>query len=221
MNIWITGTRRVRIPVLPSSYEITSQENDTIVTVIGIGDVVLRGKRGLQEVTFSSFFPSRYDPGYCQTTNLRSPREYIDIIESMKRAGPVKLTISGVLTGRYRIIDFPHGEDSGNGDVQYSLTFREYRAPSVQQSSVTAASENDAELLMLLSDNQDAAEGGETRTTKDQEMKQQVLVKAGDCLSSIARRLTGTADWRSIYEKNKEQIGDNPNDITEGMWLNV
>ena len=220
MNIWITGSRRVKIPVLPPSYEITSQENDTVVNVIGVGDVVLRGKRGLTEVTFSSFFPRRYDAGYCRTSSLKSPREYVDLIEGMKRSGPVKLTISGILTGRYRIIDFPHGEDNGTGDIAYTLTFREYRVPSAQQSQVTAAS-NVELITKLFPDGEDAAEGGEMRTTRAAAVSQKVMVKAGDCLSSIARRLTGDADWRPIYEKNREVIGDNPNNVTEGMWLSI
>jgi len=220
MDIWINGGRRVRIPVLPPGYDVSSKENDTIVNVIGVGEVVLRGKRSLQEVSFSSFFPRRYDASYCRTSSLRSPREYVDMIEKMKRNGPVKLTISGMLNGRYRITDFQHGEDDGTGDVHYTLTFREYRAPSAQQSSVTADT-GDAVLVQTLADSTDATEGGEARVTKEPESGTRYLVKSGDCLSSIARRLTGSADWSALYEKNKDVIGGNPNLIYEGMWLTV
>ena len=223
MDIWIKGTRRIRIPVLPSSYSISSQENDTVVNVIGLGEVVLRGQRSLQEVSFSSFFPRRYDASYCQTSSLRSPREYCDIIESMKRSGPVKLTISGILNGRYRITEFTHGEPDGTGDIEYTLTLREYRAPSAQQSSVVAASSvevsGEKPITDTLADSTDATEGGETRTTKMVASAKQYVVKAGDCVSSIARRLYGDNNWQQLYEKNKDVIGSNPVELTEGTYL--
>lgn len=220
MDIYITGARRIKIPVLPPSYQITSQENDTIVNVIGVGDVVLTGKRGLQEVSFSSFFPRRYDASYCRTSSLRTPREYIDIIENMKRSGPVKLSISGILDGRFRIIDFPHGEDDGTGNVAYSLTFREYRAPSAQQSAVTS-SEDTAVFVAMLADATDAAEGGEQRTQKQPEAGITVKPKPGESLSATARRYTGSTNYELIYKMNKDVIGDNPNAVTEGMWLSI
>ncbi|MBQ0079696.1 MAG: LysM peptidoglycan-binding domain-containing protein [Eubacterium sp.] len=48
---------------------------------------------------------------------------------------------------------------------------------------------------------------------------QNYTVKAGDTLASIARRLTGSADYSAIYEQNKDLIGSNPNNITAGLVL--
>lgn len=44
-------------------------------------------------------------------------------------------------------------------------------------------------------------------------------VREGDTLSAIARKMTGSADYRAIYEQNKSTIGDSPNKITAGMAL--
>lgn len=56
------------------------------------------------------------------------------------------------------------------------------------------------------------------RVTKEVQAQTYVVHK-GDCLSAIARRLTGSADYSAIYEQNKDVIGDNPNNLTAGMEL--
>ena len=127
----------MRIPVLPSEYSVSSTQNNTVVNVIGLGDVVLKGKRGLRSISFSSFFPMRYDAGYCEYSSIKSPRTYVDLIEKMKRAGTVKLIITGTpINFRCTIESFDWGENDGTGDITYTLTFQEYRAPSASTSSV-------------------------------------------------------------------------------------
>ena len=50
---------------------------------------------------------------------------------------------------------------------------------------------------------------------------QSYTVKQYDSLAAIARRLTGSADYSAIYEQNKDAIGDNPNNLTVGMVLQI
>ena len=45
------------------------------------------------------------------------------------------------------------------------------------------------------------------------------VVKKGDTLSSIANKY-GT-DWQSLYQKNKDVIGNNPNLIKPGQILKI
>ncbi len=44
-------------------------------------------------------------------------------------------------------------------------------------------------------------------------------VHENECLGEIVRKLTGTANWQSVYELNKETIGSNPNYLEKGMIL--
>lgn len=138
MELWLKGNgRRVRIPVLPPEYKVTSNQNNTTVNVIGLGEVTLKGKRGLQEITFSSFFPHAYDSSFCEFQNIRSPRSYVDSIEKMKQEGTVKLIITGTpVNFRCTIESFEWGENDRTGDIAYTLTFKEYRSPSTGTSSV-------------------------------------------------------------------------------------
>ena len=46
-------------------------------------------------------------------------------------------------------------------------------------------------------------------------------VRYNDSLATIAMKETGTADYTAIYEQNKDLIGSNPNDISEGMVLTI
>ena len=137
MEVWLRGSKKVRIPVLPSEYTVSSGQNNTVVNVIGLGDVVLKGKRGLRSISFSSFFPMKYDSSFCEYTGLKSPKAYVELIEKMKRAGTVKLIITGTqINFRCTIESFEWGENDGTGDINYTLSFQEYRAPSSSTSSV-------------------------------------------------------------------------------------
>ena len=46
-------------------------------------------------------------------------------------------------------------------------------------------------------------------------------VRYNDSLATIAMKETGSADYSVIYEQNKDLIGSNPNDISEGMVLTI
>ena len=45
-------------------------------------------------------------------------------------------------------------------------------------------------------------------------------VASGDTLSSIAKKY-GKADWKEVYNANKDVIGDDPNKIRVGMELKI
>lgn len=46
-------------------------------------------------------------------------------------------------------------------------------------------------------------------------------VKKGECLSEIVRKMTGSNNWRPVYELNKSIIGSNPNNLVEGMMISI
>jgi len=51
------GTTIFRIPVLPAEYTVSGTQGNTTLTINGIGEINLLGKRGLTTLGFSSFFP--------------------------------------------------------------------------------------------------------------------------------------------------------------------
>jgi len=137
MELWLRGSKNIRFPVLPSEYTVQSAQENTTVNVIGLGEVTLKGKRKLRTISFSSFFPRRYDSSYCEFSSIRSPRSYVDSIEKIKRKGTVKLIITGTpISFRCTIESFEWGENDGTGDIEFTISLKEYKAPSSSVSSV-------------------------------------------------------------------------------------
>ena len=214
LQIWLKGGgSRIRIPVVPAEYTVTSEQDNTSVTVCNLGEVTLRGKRKLQQISFSSFFPRQYDSGYCDVRS-KSPITMVKKVEKMKRAGSVKLIISGVLSMKVTIESFEWGENDGTGDISYTLSMKEYRTVSIP-----------ASVLVKEQPAQPAAAGSDGGTSgRDQPETtgtQSYTVKSGDSLSAIARKLTGSTNWQTIYEQNKAVIGSNPNMIKPGQVLTI
>ena len=52
----------------------------------------------------------------------------------MKRAGSVKLIITGILSMKVTIESFEWGENDGTGDISYTLSMKEYRTVSIPAS---------------------------------------------------------------------------------------
>lgn len=218
MEIWLKGSERLRLPVLPSGYQVSSAQMDETVTVTGLGEILLKGGRGLVQVSFSSFFPAVYDSAYCEYPGIKSPGRYVNMLEDMKREGTVKLVITGApVSMRCRIESFEWGEEDGTGDISYTLALKEYRNIQAAVSSV----------VTLDAPGGQTGSSGETvsdtasRTSDERSGPATYTVKKGDTLSGIARKLTGSASWRALYEQNRETIGSNPNMIQVGMVLTV
>ena len=220
MEIWLRGRKKLRIPVLPSEYTVQSSQSNQSVDINALGEVDLGGKRALQSISFSSFFPKRYDPEYCSYRNIKSPSSCVKLVEKIKRAGTLRLLITGTpIRLRCRIESFEWSENDGTGDISYTLTFKEHRGVSVGTSTVVTMSslETGGDAVAV----EDKTLEESPRTEPETASGTTYTVKAGDSLSTIARQLTGSADWKAIYEQNKDAIGADPNMIMDGMTLTI
>lgn len=214
MQIWLKGSGgRVRIPVLPSEYTVTSEQENTSVTVCNLGEINLLGKQKLRSISFSSFFPSYYDSGYCDYRSDK-PKKLVERIEKMKRAGRVKLTITGTAINMYVTIEsFEWGESDGTGDVNYTLNLKEHKKVSIPASILV----KEASTTASVSEQAETTQREQTTQTSTQSY----TVQSGDTLSGIAKKLTGSSSWQTIYEQNKGIIGSNPNLIKPGQVLTI
>ena len=190
MEIWIKqGSLRLRLPVLPESYELSSAQNNTSVTVNSIGEVNLLGKRNLREISFASFFPKQHYE-FCQC-KPKKPMEYVREIERMANSSPPSLP----------------GQNDGTGDISFSLEFKEYVKPQLKQKKKkTAVSKTTRKVKP--SDGKRLSKSVKTTT---------YTVKKGDTLSQIAKKLTGSSsNYRAIANQNNIK---NPNLIYPGQKL--
>ena len=210
MEIWLNN---ISIPVLPSEYQVQSSQNNQSETIIGIGEVSLKGKRNLMTISFSSFFPLRRNSSYCRRGSILKPLQYVDAIERMKQTGAVKLVITGSpIRMDCTIESFEWGENDGTGDIFYTISFKEYRNIGASKSSVVQDG---------LLESAPSADGlnKESARTEPKVSTQEYIVKKGDTLTSIAKRLTGSSNWKPIYNANRAVIGGNPNRIKVGQKL--
>ena len=215
MQIWLKGSAPMRFPVLPAEYKVQGSRGIETVNINAVGETDLGGMRGLRTVSFSSFFPKHYDPSYCEFRGIKNPQRYVKQIEQMMNNGIVKLIITGTaINFPCRISSFEWGEDDGTGDIRFSITFKEHRKIAISQSSVVAESQATTQTA-----SEDTSAKDTTKREDTREKPKTYTVKRGDCLSSIARKLTGSADWHALYEQNKGIIGSNPNLIKDGTVL--
>lgn len=202
----------MRFPVLPSEYKIQGSKGIETVNINAIGEVDLEGMTGLRTVSFSSFFPKRYNSTYCEYRKIKKPMRYVKQIEQIMAGGTTRIIITGApVNFPCRVASFEWGEDDGTGDIKFSITLKEHKKIAVSKSSVIAESAS--------TENKDASSEDATQREDSREKPKTYTVKSGDCLSSIARKLTGSSDWHSLYEQNKGIIGSNPNLIKDGTVL--
>ena len=208
MEIWLKqGKESFRFAVLPPEYEVTSESNNTPVVINSLGEINLLGKRKLQGISFSSFFPKqKYN--FCQYTAFPAPKESVDKIEKMKNNGVLRLIMTGTPVNMECTVEsFVWGENDGTKDINFTLEFKEYRKVKVKTSKRKEV------VTKKVTPTATQRASKEVKSTT-------YTVVSGDNLSKIAKNLTGSsANWRAIYNQNKGVIGGNPNLIFPGQRL--
>ena len=127
---WNNDKSSLQIPILPESFEIEDSINNTTVNIHNLGDINLKGKRGLYGLSFESFFPEHeYDFEHC------AHKDSYDYIKKLKTLFEKNTTVHVIVTetdikGFFTIESFNYGHNEKTLDVRYSISFREYRTIS-------------------------------------------------------------------------------------------
>lgn len=202
MEIWLNkDDDKLRLPVLPSSFEIEVGQNNSIVNINEIGDVNLIGKSGLKSINIESFFPAQ-EYYFVEYTGFPKPYKAIEKIDKWRRSGePIRLIVTTTdINVLMAIESLSYGERDGTGDVYYSLDLREYKRLKTKTVAKVKVPEP-------------------KRPTPPKPKKQRTyVVKRGDNLWNIAKKHYGNGNqWKKIYNKNRKVIGSNPNLIYPGQ----
>ena len=128
MEMWINnGNDKIRFPILPSSFKITTSNQNTSENVHRKGEVNLLGERNLKTIEISSFFPAHEYPFAQYQGYSTNPYSYVQKIEKWKdnKITPVFI-ITGVFDKTVSIESFEYGEEDSTGDVAFTLNLKEY-----------------------------------------------------------------------------------------------
>lgn len=212
-----SGATVLKIPVPPA--ELFLQVGDQVVetvNIVNLGPVDFPVGKALDGLEWSSFFPVRYDPGYCTTRDLVDPRAAVEILEEWKdNRLPVRVTVPILNIGlTVQVRRFTWGVKPGEDlDIYYTLGLVEHREIMIRQVTVTAAAAGEA--LTMVQD----PKVRPPSTTPAPAKPSTYTVKSGDSLSLIAKK-HGTT-WSALYDKNKAVVGVNPNLIYPGQVLTL
>lgn len=212
----VAGTY-IRIPVIPESLPFSCGEAlYDAVKILNLGNIEFFSGVDLDSMAWSGFFPARYDPGYCKFPNFPTPMEYWATLEAWKNQGIVLQLIIPVIkvNKQMQLRSFQPELKGAEGDVYYSVAFKEYKPIVPIQVDVTTATDG----VVTLSTKVTAA----ARPPVPQAVPPKTYtVKAGDTLTLIAKKLPAKEGWKNFYEKNKAVIGADPNKIIPGQVLTV
>lgn len=211
IQFWLKdrNNKYLRLPVNPAELQLTSPFGINRVNIASLGEITIPGERELEEVSFSSFFPRDYNPTYCEYNGFPSPKEWVKQIKDWRDTRKnIRLIVSGT------DISFPclvptfdiQPERAGHvGDIYYSISFTEFRAPTVRK-----LEEKKGAQVVVAS----------KRPTQPTSKPKPYTVKKNDTLSSIAKYYYGSSSkYPTIYNANKAVIGKNPHLILPGQKL--
>ncbi len=172
---WDNEANTIQLPINPESFEQSVAQNNTSLYIHELGEINLKGKRALKQVSWSSFFPAQsYDFCRCSPAD---PFYYTRTLENLlENNTTVHVIITTTDINMYCTIDtFSHGEADRSGDVSYSITFKEYR--EVQSG---------------------------TRTSKDK-VPVTYKWKSGDTWTKVTKAVLGdSSSWKAQQSANKK-----------------
>ena len=119
--------KSIQLPILPESYTINGKQQNTSVNIHDSGELNLKGKRALMSVGWSCFFPGKkYD--FAHTAYAEPLKTYVKVIETLLEDNTtVQVIIGSRLNLHATIESFSWGESGGSGDIEYDISFKEYR----------------------------------------------------------------------------------------------
>jgi len=189
-------------PVNPEEVSIRREKQYETANLLSFGEIDLVQGEKIKEISFSSFFPKIYDPGYCNYIEIPDPQVAMNRLTALLlKKRPVWLSISGTIINSLVYLSSHDSTIKGGepGDVYFDVTFRTWRDIKVG--------------------NIGSANKGSSRPDMKPVPKVYV-VKSGDTLTAIAKRELGSSSkWREIYNGNKTVIGRDPDLIKPGQKL--
>lgn len=201
-----SSRRKIELTVNPPECTITDSMNHTRENVDQVGEVNIPGKRGLKEVTVSTFLPDRLSPFY----DGSSVRDALKLAERWKKNGTrVRIIISDPKVNFKATMDSDSTTlKEGQKDVYISWKFTEYKTLSVPTVESIQGLIQVADPVLLPRTEEAAPAAGGTET-----------VNSRTTLWALAVKYYGDgSQWTKISAANGNI---DPKKLREGMVLTI
>ena len=196
---------RLRLPVIPSSFEVSIPHQNTTVNITNLGEINLIGKTGLATMTIESFFP-RQQYSFCLHKDFPQPYECIKMLLKWKESRrPIRVIVTETpINYAMAIESITYSEADGTGDVYFILELKEYKF--IKASNVPTTITANGTTLKVPETKR------EVKSTPNE-----YVVKKGDTLWGIAKKVTGEgSNYKAIAKKNNIK---NPDSLKVGQRL--
>lgn len=173
-------------PITPESFEINSSVEHVVVNINGLGEILLKGKRNLREISWSCFFPrEHYDFCPVSETEMTPAGICVWLLHQLEETGRTAyLNITNFISIPVVVQSFDYGQNDGTGDINYSITLKEVREVDTPNSDTQTAKRPTKEVVSHL-----------------------YKWKKGDTWKKVAKKETGkTETWTKLKKINKSRI---------------
>lgn len=199
-------------PVNPEEITISREKQYETVNVLSLGEIDFPQAEKVKEISFSSFFPREFDPGYCRYQNLPDPQTAMNRLTTyMNSREPLRLIITGTAVNVLVLLSVHNSTFRGGepGDVYFDIVCRTWREAKVRTASEAAGAAGQG------------SSGAVSAPRPDlKPVPKMYVVRPGDNLFKIAKMELGDGNrWPQIYDANKSVIGPDPNLIFPGQQL--
>lgn len=137
----------VQLPVNPEEIVVKSPGNNKTEEIVKLGEINILRQKKLQALSFECFLPADSSPPYVLTKGkFKDGDFYIDFFEKIRASNkPCRFIISGTKVNILASIeDLDYGYKSGDEDLHYNITIKEFRPYSAKMVKIKLP-ENESE----------------------------------------------------------------------------
>jgi len=226
MDLYMTEKEtgaKIALSLLPDSVKAKVSANVISYNFISVGEVKMPSGQKLRQFSWSGVFPGKKTAAlpFVKSQFWKPPKTIINTMENWRKKGThiiLMLTETPLNCTTY-LSSFEHTFKGGLGDVQYSVTFMEYKPVKVyalgESMKESMKSDNNID-----SGSRPASQTPNTETATNSAQASAYTTKFGDSVWKIAQEKLGDGGrYQEIIDMNKDSLVNGGLDMPAGVVL--